>query len=131
MSADVSSDGELTACTSATAVSDKNVGTIDMFRLKDGSKVKSFTSERGKSASHLRWVTFSPYGRSLAAADWNGSVTLWDVGSGKRLQITKESQAGVHTAVFAPDGSTIAMGSEDQSLRLWKLPTEMIWIKPE
>ena len=131
MAADVSSDGEFIACVSATAAPDNNAGTIDLFRLKDGSKVKSFTSERGLSASHLLWVTFSPDGRLLATADWNGSVTLWDVSSGNRQQITKDSQAGVHTAVFAPDGSTLALGSEDQTLRLWKLPAETTRIKPE
>ena len=131
MAADVSSDGEFIACVSATAAPDNNAGTIDLFRLKDGSKVRSFTSERGLSASHLLWVTFSPDGRLLATADWNGSVTLWDVSSGNRQQITKDSQAGVHTAVFAPDGSTLALGSEDQTLRLWKLPAETTRIKPE
>jgi len=35
-------------------------------------------------------------------------------------------KAGVHAAVFAPDGATLATGSEDQTLRLHKLPEELI-----
>lgn len=124
MGADISPDGEFVACVSATAASDKATGMIDLFRFKDGSKVRSFTSERGSSASYLLWVTFSPNGRLLAATDWNGTVSVWNVESGKLQQSTKDSAAGAHTAVFDPDGVTLALGREDKTLHLWKLTAE-------
>ncbi len=124
MGADISPDGEFVACVSATAASDKASGTVDLFRSKDGSKLKSFTSEPGSSASYLLWVTFSPNGRLLAATDWNGTVSVWDVDTGKLEHSTKDSSAGAHTAVFAPDGATLALGREDKTLKLWKLTAE-------
>lgn len=121
MGADISPDGDFLACVSATAASDKAIGMVDLFLTKDGSKLRSFTSERGSSASYLLWVTFSPDGRLLAATDWNGTVSVWNVESGKLQQSTKDSTAGAHTAVFSPDGATLALGREDKTLHLWKL----------
>ncbi|MEX2121628.1 MAG: hypothetical protein WD847_18720 [Pirellulales bacterium] len=126
--ADFSPDGETIACPSASSSGDKSVAQVDIYQLRDGSLVKSFASEKGASASHLLWVTFSPDGRLLAAADWNGSVTLWDAATGERKRTIADHQAGVLTAVFAPDGATLATGSEDKTLRLWKVPAE--WLQP-
>src|SRR4029077_13250288 len=89
----------------------------------DGSLLKSLTSEKGATASTVLSVTFSPDGRFLAATDWNGTVTLWDVAAGNRQQTVTEP-AGVHCAAFAPGGATLALGGEDRTLRLLKLPAE-------
>lgn len=122
--ADFSPDGTAIACPSAARPADKNVGRVDLYDLRDGSLVKSFSSEKGPSASWLLWVRFSPDGRLLAAADWNGTVTIWDTATGRRNRTIAEHQAGVHAAVFAPDGTRLATGSEDKTLRLWQLPAE-------
>ncbi|MGO9109935.1 MAG: hypothetical protein ACLP9L_11940 [Thermoguttaceae bacterium] len=37
-----------------------------------------------------------------------------------------DHKAGVLAAVFAPDGATLATGSEDKTLRLQRLPPELI-----
>ena len=120
--ADFSPDGETIACVSAASSADKTIGKVNLYNLRDGSLVNSFASEKGASASWLLCVTFSPDGRLLAASDWNGTVTLWEVATGERKQTITDHRAGVRSAVFAPDGGTLATGSEDKTLRLSKLP---------
>ena len=123
--ADFSPDGETIACQSAASSADKTIGKVDLYKLRDGSLVKSFASEKGASASWLLCVTFSPDGHLLAASDWNGTVTLWDVATGECKQTITDHQAGVLAVVFAPDGAALATGSEDNTLRLRKLPAEL------
>jgi outer membrane lipoprotein-sorting protein len=121
-----SPDGETIACQSAVASADKFSGRVDLYRLRDGSLVKSFVSAKGTAASWLLCITFSPDGHLLAATDWNGTVTLWDVATGERKQTNMDQRAGVLTAAFAPNGATMATGSENQMLRLWKISADSI-----
>jgi WD40 repeat protein len=123
--ADFSPQGEAIACVSTNSRS-KLVGRVDLFRLHDGSRISSFTSDAGATASWLLCVTFSNDGKLLAASDWNGTVTLWDVATGERIPLSTHHDGGAHSTVFSPDGRFLATGSEDQTLRLWKLPSEFI-----
>lgn len=113
--------GELIACQLATTKDEPNVGRVELSRLQDGSPVKTFVSEPGKAASWLTSLGFSPDGRLLVATDWNGTVTLWDVSTGQRRQTFQEHQAGVLAVAFSPDGTRLATGSEDKTLRVRKL----------
>jgi WD40 repeat protein len=125
-SADFSPDGTMIACPSALASADKTVGKVDLYKLQDGSLVKSLVSEKAAATSFLESVTFSPDGHWLAAADWNGTVSLWNVASGQRKQISVRTSAGVLSAAFTPEGGTLATGGEDKILHLWKLSAQKI-----
>lgn len=116
-----SPDGKTIACIPMDRPDDKMIGKINVHDVRSGTLVRSFTSEKGRSASWLTCVAFSPDGRLLAASDWNGTVTLWNVASGAREKTITDHQAGVLAVAFAPDGATLATGSEDRQLRLWKL----------
>ena len=124
--ADFSPDGRTIACQAASSRADKNVGRVDLYNLQDGSLVKSFLSDKGTSASWVTSIAFSPNGRLLAATDWNGTVTLWNVASGRRRLTLTDYRAGVLSAAFSPDGKSLATGSEDKTLRLRKLPTKLV-----
>jgi len=115
--ADFSPDGETIACLSSASSTDKTIGRVDLYNLRDGSLVRSFTSKKVASASWLLCVTFSRGGHLLAASDWNGTVTLWDVATGQRKQTTVGHKAGVGSVAFAPNDATLATGSEDKTLR--------------
>lgn len=121
-----SPDGKTIACQAAASATDKATGRVDLYRLQDGSLVKSFASEAGASASWLTCIQFSPDGHLLAASDWNGIVTLWDVATGERKLTIADHKAGVLSVAFAPDGAMLATGSEDKTLRVRKLPAELI-----
>jgi WD40 repeat protein/outer membrane lipoprotein-sorting protein len=119
-----SPDGQTIACHSASSPTDKKIGRIDLYKLNDGSLVRSFASEKGTANSWTTSVAFSPDGRLLVATDWNGAVTLWDAAKGDiKLTIT-DHKAGVLSAAFSPDGATLVTGSEDKTLRVRKLPAQ-------
>ena len=120
-----SPDGETIACISASSA-DRRVGRLELYRVGDASFVRSFRTAQGRSASWLLGVIFSPDGQLLAATDWNGTVTLWDVATGRRKRTSIGHQAGVLAVAFSPDGATLATGSEDKTLRLWKLSEALI-----
>lgn len=121
-----SPDGRSIACQSARSSDEKAAGRVDLYNLLDGSLVKSFLSEKGAAKSWVTCIAFSPDGHLLAAADWDGIVTVWDVTSGQRKLTITDHRAGVVSLAFSPDGATLATGSEDQTLRLRKLPDELI-----
>ncbi len=109
----------------------KTIGKVDLYNVRDGSLVNAFTSEKGASASWLCCITFSHDGRLLAAADWNGTVTLWDVASGERRLTIVDHKAGVPSVAFAPNDAMIATGSEDKTLRMHKVPRQLVQESPE
>jgi WD40 repeat protein len=71
----------------------------------------------------VRAVAFSPYGQTLAAGCWDGSVRLWELAS-RRLVATYPGQPGsVNSVAFSPDGKTLASGGGDATARLWNIAT--------
>jgi WD40 repeat protein/tetratricopeptide (TPR) repeat protein len=68
-------------------------------------------------------VAFSPDGKTLALASWEGTVQFWDVAGGKLLETLKGHSSAVSAVVFSPDGRTLATGGSDQTVRLWNVET--------
>ena len=65
-------------------------------------------------------IAFSPDGKTLAAAgpgnDANGSVTLWDVATG-RERFTLDADGGAYAVAFSPDGKVLA--TSEEASKLW------------
>lgn len=71
-------------------------------------------------------VAFSPDGNTVAAANGDRSITVWDIGPDilvihQRIEPLLGHKGAVNQLAFASDGKTIVTGSEDQSILLWNI----------
>ena len=77
----------------------------------------------GHSAT-IHDVAFSPDGRFMASAGFDGIVTVWDVTTGQALYPPLEGHDGrVLAVVWSPDGKIIASGGTDAQIILWDAAT--------
>ena len=70
----------------------------------------------------VRDLAFSPDGRLLAVADESNHVFLFDVATRKLTHRFEGHEASVNSLSFSSDGKLLASGSDDMTVKIWKLP---------
>ncbi|MFJ5986742.1 WD40 repeat domain-containing serine/threonine protein kinase [Lentzea sp. NPDC092896] len=89
-----------------------------------GKTVKTINDSTGDGG------TFSPDGKSLAVIDGDGknAMQLWDVESGQSKAVFLRADDGltVSSALFHPDGDTIAVWGQGNFVQLWDVETKKI-----
>lgn len=68
--------------------------------------------------------TFRKDGRLLLAGDETGTVRLFDTSSRNPLRIFRGHTAATHRVAFMADNVHIVSFSDDQSVKLWDVPSE-------
>jgi WD40 repeat protein/tRNA A-37 threonylcarbamoyl transferase component Bud32 len=68
-------------------------------------------------------VAYSPNGRRIAAARFDGTVKVWDAGTGEEALTLRGHSGGVRGVAFSPDSRRIASASEDHTVRVWDAAT--------
>ncbi|MFQ5650256.1 MAG: AAA-like domain-containing protein [bacterium] len=70
----------------------------------------------------IRSVAFGPVTGTVASASDDGTIRLWNIGSGTGSPgIFTGHSAGVRAVAFSPDESLLASASNDSTVRLWRL----------
>ncbi len=68
-------------------------------------------------------LSLSSDGRSLASADKEGNITIWEISSGKVVTHLKGKGKHINSLSFSPDGQYLA-ASEKKRVRIWDIPNK-------
>jgi len=89
----------------------------------DGGRVVLWDYVVGRQLASLPMsgnrAAFSADGKTLATANWNGEVKLWDVETRRVLKAVPGKL--VVSMAFSPDGMWLAWCSDDRTVHLWNL----------
>jgi WD40 repeat protein len=66
-------------------------------------------------------LAFSRSGKTLATTSYDRLVRLWDVESGRAVDVLKEHTEAVYGVAFSPDDKWLASGSADRSVKIWDI----------
>ena len=99
-----------------------NLWSISPMQLK-----KNFTHGEAFNS-----IAYSPDGKLVASGNDNGSIKIWDVSTGKRIQkISGHQSEKIHTAAFQPDSAIITIGTKSE-IQLWNVQTgDLVKTVPE
>jgi WD40 repeat protein len=89
-------------------------------------KLKNDTPAFGEPHESLVFsCAWSPDGSTMAAADMDGWIELWDVESNDE-KATYKADSAIYSINWSPDGSILAFGTDDGAVRLWHIETDEI-----
>ncbi|MGD2183579.1 DnaJ domain-containing protein [Lusitaniella coriacea] len=66
-------------------------------------------------------IAMSPDGAVFASGSYDGTITLWQLSTGRALYTLSGHLDRVHCVAISPDNRTVASGSSDKTVKLWKL----------
>ncbi|WP_018432160.1 nSTAND1 domain-containing NTPase [Paraburkholderia atlantica] len=68
-------------------------------------------------------AVFSPDGKRMVTASWDGTARVWDAATGKQIVQLSGHQGLVYSAAFDPDGRRVVTASADRTARVWDAST--------
>lgn len=75
-------------------------------------------------------VCFSPDGRLVASAGFDGAVKLWDGRTGKFISTLRGHVSAVYRVAWSADSRLLVSASKDSTLKLWDLRTfKVSWLE--
>jgi WD40 repeat protein len=101
-----------------------NTGTGRLVRkfIEPAGVSGSLGGRIGGGSSALRWAVFSPGGRQVLTASNDGTARIWDVRTGRQLQVVSEPTGGaINHASFSPTGRLLVTASDDGTADIWSV----------
>lgn len=65
-------------------------------------------------------AVFNPQGTKILSAGFDQTARIWDVESGKTLQVLEGHEDEIFSCQFNYEGDTIITGSKDNTCRIWR-----------
>ena len=96
---------------------------VEIFSTNDFKKIRVLNDD-GKKMTTLLKINFSPNSRTIAAADVDGIVRLWNVSDGKSLVKYIAHQAAVGDIQFNPNSQEIATTGAS-TIKFWTLDKKL------
>ena len=75
----------------------------------------------GRHTSQVRSGAFSPNGLIVATAEFNGTLRLWEVSTGRQLTSRTAHNVFLTAVAFSMDGLHLATASGDNTARIWRI----------
>jgi WD40 repeat protein len=98
-----------------TAASASRDGTLKVWDIASRRQVGETVEAMGGFAC----VAYAPGGKVLAAGGFAGDLVLVEGRVKRVLQASSASGAAIRAVAFAPDGTSVATGSDDGMVRVW------------
>jgi WD40 repeat protein/energy-coupling factor transporter ATP-binding protein EcfA2 len=70
-------------------------------------------------SDRLAAIAFSPDGQTVLTGSYDGTARLWELQTGKPLQVLTGHAEHVVCVAWSPDGARVATGSWDGTARIW------------
>ncbi|OAX39070.1 WD40 repeat-like protein [Rhizopogon vinicolor AM-OR11-026] len=107
-------------------VSGSRDGTIRVWDMETG---KALGRPLGRHTSSVSSVAISPDGKHIVASlSFNSTIWVWDAGTGKVVlgSPLRGHTDSVRSIAISPDGKHFVSGSEDHTIRVWDMETEIL-----
>ncbi len=118
----ISPDGK----TLATGIRDN---AIKLWNVSTGELIHTLIGH----TDQVMTVAFSPDGKTLASGSWDDTIKLWNVNTGKAIREAMPEgliatftghKEKVWSVAFNPDGKTLASTSQDDTIKIWRVPPQ-------
>ena len=93
--------------------------TVRLWDVSTGEHLFTLEETGSRIRSAVLSVDFSPDGRTLVSGNWR-YVYVWDVMTGGLKRVLEGHADWVNGVAFSLDGRTLASGSEDGTILMWK-----------